>query len=69
LSTAATTITFNNLGQVIANSPPTLLTLAQATFNASASGGNQTLRVSIGAGGNARVCDPSLPTTNIRYCP
>ncbi len=68
LSTAATTITFNNLGQVIANVPASQ-TLARATFNASASGGNQTLRVSIGAGGNARVCDPSLPSTNVRYCP
>lgn len=68
LVTAATAITFNNLGQVTANSPASQ-TLAQATFNANATGGNQTLRVAIGAGGNARVCDPSLPITNLRYCP
>ena len=66
LSTAATSITFNNLGQVTS---PAATTLARVTFNASATGGNQTLRVVIGAGGNAKVCDPSLPTTNLRYCP
>lgn len=65
LSTAATTVTFNNLGQVT----NAATALARVTFDATASGGNQTLRVMIGAGGNARVCDPSLPSTNVRYCP
>ena len=68
LATAATTITFNNLGQVIANVPASPA-LGRVTFNAAATGGNQTLRVTIGAGGNARVCDPSLPPANVRYCP
>jgi type IV fimbrial biogenesis protein FimT len=68
LTTAATTITFNNLGQVIANADASPA-LAQVTFNSTAAGGNQTLRVTVGAGGNARVCDPSLPSTNLRYCP
>lgn len=67
LSTAATKITYNNLGQVIVN-PDATPTLRQVTFNATAGGGNQTLRVTIGAGGNARVCDPSLPTSNARAC-
>ncbi|HTP62517.1 MAG TPA: GspH/FimT family pseudopilin [Burkholderiales bacterium] len=68
LATAATTITFNNLGQVAANADASPA-LSQITFNATASGANQILRVKIGAGGNTRVCDPSLPSTNVRYCP
>lgn len=65
LSTAATTITFNQLGQVVANADASP-TLGRVTF--AASGANQSLQVRIGAGGNARVCDPSLPTTNVRAC-
>jgi type IV fimbrial biogenesis protein FimT len=65
LATAATTITFNQLGQVIANADASLA-LSQVTFVAT--GGNQTLLVKVGAGGNAKVCDPSLPASNIRSC-
>jgi len=65
LSTAATTITFNQLGQVVTNSDASP-TLSRVTF--SAEGANQSLQVRIGAGGNARVCDPSLPSTNVRAC-
>jgi hypothetical protein len=36
--------------------------------NFSATGASETLRVTIGAGGNARVCDPGLPAGNIRAC-
>jgi len=68
LATSATTITFNNLGQVIANADASPA-LSQITFNATAAGASQILRVKIGAGGNTRVCDPSLPSTNVRYCP
>jgi type IV fimbrial biogenesis protein FimT len=63
--TSATTITFNNLGQIIAN-PDSTPTLTQIDFTATQ--GNQNLRVTVGAGGNARVCDPSLPSTNVRAC-
>jgi type IV fimbrial biogenesis protein FimT len=65
LSTAATTITFNQLGQVVANADASA-TLSRVTF--SASGATQSLQVRIGAGGNAKVCDPSLPSTNVRAC-
>jgi len=61
----ATTVTFNNLGQVIANGDATP-TLTQVDLIATQ--GNQNLRVTIGAGGNARVCDPALPSTNARAC-
>jgi type IV fimbrial biogenesis protein FimT len=66
LATAATTITFNQLGQVVANADasPTI-----RQVNLTVTGGDQNLRVIIGAGGNARVCDPGLPSTNIRSCP
>ncbi|MCC6211430.1 MAG: GspH/FimT family pseudopilin [Burkholderiales bacterium] len=69
LATAATTVTFNSLGQVVANADASQ-TLRRVSLNASASGGTQSLRVEIGAGGNARVCDPSLPNypVNLRGC-
>lgn len=63
--TTASIVTFNNLGQVIANAD-TSATLTQVDF--AATQGNQNLRVTVGAGGNARVCDPSLPSTNVRAC-
>jgi hypothetical protein len=65
LATAATTITFNQLGQVVANSPVSP-SLSQVTF--AVTGGNQTLLVKVGTGGNSKVCDPSLPVTNFRSC-
>ena len=62
-TTAATTATFNNLGQVV----PGANALARVDF--AAVGGNQTLRVTIGAGGNAKACDPSLvPNSSPRAC-
>jgi type IV fimbrial biogenesis protein FimT len=54
LTTAATTVTFNNLGGVV----PNVGSLTQV--NLAAVGGSQNLRVTIGAGGNARMCDPNL---------
>ena len=66
LSTPATTLTFNQLGQVIANAD-TSPSLVRVNF--AASGASQNLRVIVGAGGSARVCDPSLPSSNARSCP
>lgn len=65
LSTAATTLTFNNIGLVIANADASP-SLARVTFTAA--GASETLRVDIGAGGSARACDPSLPVGNARRC-
>ena len=65
LSTAATTITFNQLGQVVANTPASP-SLAQVNFVAA--GGNQGLRITIGAGGSARVCDPNFSPPHLRAC-
>lgn len=57
--TGASTITFNNLGIITANADGSD-TLAQVDI--SAPGGTRDLRVTIGAGGNAKMCDPSLPS-------
>lgn len=56
LATAATTITFNNFGLVTTNADGSP-SLNQINFTAT--GGSQTLRVAIGTGGNARMCDPN----------
>jgi type IV fimbrial biogenesis protein FimT len=58
LVTPATKVTFNNLGQIVANAgSPAPPTLARVDFLAT--GGNATLRVTLGVGGNAKVCDPT----------
>lgn len=57
LITPATTITFNNFGVIVANADASA-TLAQVDL--AAVGGTQNLRVTIGVGGNARMCDPNL---------
>lgn len=54
LATPATTITFDQLG-VAVKAPDSLTRL-----NFSATGGSRNLRVIIGLGGNARMCDPNL---------
>ncbi len=64
-ATAATTITFNQLGQVVTNADASK-SLAQVNFVAS--GANQGLRVTIGAGGSARVCDPNFVAPHLRAC-
>lgn len=56
--TAATTVTFNSLGVATTNQDGSAQ-LTQLDF--SAIGASQNLRVEIGAGGNAKMCDPSLP--------
>ena len=75
LPVGATRITFNQLGQIVSPNPADgSLPLTQVTFTAPGSnvglvaGVVLGLRVTIGAGGNARVCDPSLPTSNVRAC-
>lgn len=53
-TTDATAVTFNNLGQLV----PNAANLARVDL--AATGGTRGLRVTIGAGGNSRVCDPAL---------
>lgn len=66
LPAGATTITFTNLGVITANADASA-TLAQV--DVAAAGGNQDLRVTIGVGGNAKMCDPALaPGSSPRAC-
>lgn len=57
LVTAATVITFNGMGAIVANSgaTPTL-----SRVDLTVSGASKPLRVNVGVGGNAKLCDPSL---------
>lgn len=59
----ATTVTFNNLGSVAANADASA-TLAQVDLDSPllAAADSHDLRVTIGVGGNARMCDPNLAT-------
>lgn len=66
LPAGATTITFNNLGMVVANADASA-SLTQVDL--AAVGGSQNLRVLINAGGGARMCDPNLvPGSSPRAC-
>ncbi len=68
------TITFGNFGTMVPNTDtPQTQTPTQFNLSSNGSGSGVTLRplrVEIGAGGNARVCDPNLPTstTDPRRC-
>lgn len=57
LATPATTVTFTNFGGVTANVP---VSGSLNQVDLTAVGATQNLRVTIGVGGNARMCDPSL---------
>ena len=57
LTTAATKATFNSFGRVVANADGSAI-LAQVGLITD--GGNQALHVTLGVGGNARMCDPNL---------
>jgi type IV fimbrial biogenesis protein FimT len=66
----AMTITFNNLGMVTANANASA-TLAQVDLDSTVSAADlRNLTVTIGLGGNARVCDPNLSasSTDPRRC-
>ena len=72
LPAGATTITFSNLGTVATNADASA-SLSEIDVNAppGASAEVRNLKVAIGLGGNARVCDPNLPSassTDPRRC-
>jgi type IV fimbrial biogenesis protein FimT len=60
LPAGATTVIFSNVGLVVGSNSITQVDLV-------AVGGSQNLRVTIGAGGNVRMCDPNL-TSGPRAC-
>ena len=55
---AATTVTFNSLGGIVATNADASLPIAQVDFTTT--GGDRDLRVEIGAGGRIKMCDPNL---------
>ena len=57
LPTGATTVTFSNVGLVVPNADASN-SITQVDLVAA--GGSQNLRVTIGTGGNARMCDPNM---------
>lgn len=65
-SSAATIVTYNQLGQLLPVNPDGSKPIAKIDF--AAASGTQGLRILIGAGGNARVCDPKLYPPNVRAC-
>lgn len=68
LPAGATTITFNNLGGIVT---PTNAdgSAPISQVDLSAPDGSRNLRVTIGVGGNTRMCDPSLaPNSSPRAC-
>ena len=66
LPTGATTVTFSNVGLVVPNADASN-SITQVDLVAA--GGSQNLRVTIGTGGNARMCDPNLASgSNPRAC-
>jgi type IV fimbrial biogenesis protein FimT len=66
LPTGATTVTFSNVGFVVPNADASN-SITQVDLVAA--GGSQNLRVTIGTGGNARMCDPNLASgSNPRAC-
>ena len=69
---AATIVTFNSLGRVVANAGGTA-TLTQADFDVAvarlAASSSRNLRVVVNAGGNVRMCDPTVTdVTDPRIC-
>jgi len=65
----ATTVTFNNFGGIAANADGSA-TLTQIELDSSvlAATDSRELRVTLGMGGNARMCDPSAPASSPRGC-
>jgi len=68
----ATTVTFNNFGGVAATnaapSPATPFTRVDLDSPKLAAADSQELRVTIGLGGNVRMCDPNAPVSSPRAC-
>lgn len=65
----ATTLTFNSFGGLGANGDASAaLTQVELDSSVLAPADSQELRVTIGLGGNVRMCDPHFPSANPRGC-
>lgn len=66
----ARTVTFDSIGRVTVNPGGTpSITVVDATDPNMASGSARPLRITVGAGGDVRMCDPALGSTDPRRCP
>lgn len=65
----ATTVTFDSFGNVTTNADSSA-SLTQLQFDSSvlSPADSQELRVTIGAGGNPKMCDPNAPASSPRAC-
>lgn len=65
-----TTVTFNNFGGVLATNVDASAPFTQVNIDSSvlAAADSAELRVTIGLGGNARMCDPNAPVGSPRAC-
>jgi type IV fimbrial biogenesis protein FimT len=65
----ATTVTFNNFGGLTTNADSSV-TLTQVELDSAvlAPADSRELRVTIGLGGNVRMCDPNAPATSPTAC-
>ena len=63
-------ITFNNLGGVVATNADGSAPLAGVAIDSSSlsAAQSQDLQVTIGVGGNVRMCDPTSSTGSARRC-
>lgn len=65
----ASTVTFNNLGGITANADASpafsQIDLSSATLPAPAT---RPLRITLGIGGNIRMCDPNAPASSLQAC-
>lgn len=66
----ATTVTFNNFGGVKAANADASVPFSQVTLDSPllAAADSQELRITIGLGGNVRMCDPNAPVSSPRAC-
>lgn len=66
----ATTVTFNNFGGVLAANADASAPFTQVELDSSvlAAADSLELRVTIGLGGNVRMCDPNAPVGSPRAC-
>ena len=68
--TGTTTVTFNNFGGLAATNLDASVPFTQVNLDSPmlAAADSQELRVTIGVGGNVRMCDPGAPPSSPRAC-
>ena len=66
----ATTVTFNSIGSLLAANADGSLPFTRVDLDSSVltAAESQNLRITIGVGGNVRMCDPNAPAASLRAC-